>query len=73
MSDKTVPVTLPEFAWGRLATIADHRNTTIAQLIADGIRVVLETDQGRLQQLTAEVKKHKTSKKVAGSYRRDNA
>lgn len=43
MTDKmTVPLTLPIEAWGRLATRADDRGVTVADLIADTLRPLTE-------------------------------
>jgi hypothetical protein len=55
-ADKTVPVTLPEWVWGRLSTIADHRDTTSGDLIASAIMGVLNSDTGRLAQLETELR-----------------
>lgn len=41
MSGKTVPVTLPEPVWGRLASIADRRGVTVADLIADAVQALV--------------------------------
>lgn len=38
----TVPLTLPMDAWGRLATRADDKGVTVAQLIADALRPLTE-------------------------------
>ena len=42
MNERTVPVYLPEHVWGRLASLADDRGVTVADLIADGIKQNLE-------------------------------
>ena len=42
MNQKTVPVYLPEHVWGRLASMADDRGMSIADLIADGIKQNLQ-------------------------------
>jgi predicted DNA-binding ribbon-helix-helix protein len=55
-ADKTVPVTLPEWVWGRLTTIAAHRDVTAGDLIASAIMGVLNADTGRLQQLETELR-----------------
>ncbi len=41
MSGKTVPVTLPEPVWGRLASIADRRGVTVADLLAGAVRALV--------------------------------
>ena len=51
-----VEVTLPDWAWGRLATIADNRRTTVGQIIRNAINDVLWTDDARLDELTAELR-----------------
>ncbi|GAA3730356.1 hypothetical protein GCM10022239_03690 [Leifsonia bigeumensis] len=38
---RTVPVTLPEPVWGRLASIADRRGVKVADLIADAVQAVV--------------------------------
>jgi hypothetical protein len=53
--NRTVPVTMAVFQWGRLATIADHRGTSVADLVASAIERELAEDPHRLQQLSAEV------------------
>jgi predicted DNA-binding ribbon-helix-helix protein len=53
----TVPVKLPDFVWGRLATIAEHRQVSIADLIADGIWHTLDSDPNRLAELQMALKK----------------
>lgn len=55
MSDKTVPVTMPDWMWGRLATIAEYRNTDIGTLIASALSKVVEKDPDTLGQLRAEI------------------
>lgn len=55
----TVPVRIPEWVWGRLATIAEHRQVRIADLIADGVWMVLDRDPNRLAELEMELKKRK--------------
>lgn len=62
---KRETVELPEWVWGRLATIADHRGVHVADLIADGIYHVLGKDPARLAQLQTELQKHKSRKKAA--------
>jgi transcriptional regulator of acetoin/glycerol metabolism len=38
MSDKvTVPVTMPRHVWGRLASVADKRGVTVADVIASAV------------------------------------
>lgn len=43
--NKTVPLTLPEKVWGRLASVAAQRNVDVADLIAEGVRSVLQTQK----------------------------
>jgi len=43
-NQKTVPLTLPDHVWGRLASRADHRGTSVADEVADAIWTRLETD-----------------------------
>ena len=64
MSLKTVPVSLPIWMWGRLATIADHRELRVADLIAEGIAHVLDSDPDRLAELAAELKQIKSSRRA---------
>lgn len=54
---KTVPVSLPDWVWGRAATIAEHRGVKVADLIAEGLMGVLNADQHRLAELEAELRK----------------
>jgi hypothetical protein len=55
MSNKTIPVTLPEWMWGRLATIGTHRATPVADLIAVAIVGLLKDDPHRLAELDMEL------------------
>lgn len=68
MSNRTVPITVPEFVWGRLATIADQKETTISDLLAEVIKNTIRgttevhvptpvygVGNERLRQLSAEV------------------
>jgi len=66
MTLKKVPVLLPAWMWGRLATIAEHRNVRVADLIEEGIAHVLDSDPDRLAELNAELKqiKYKKSRKL---------
>lgn len=50
-----VEVTLPDWVWGRLATIASHRGVQVADLVAAGVTDVLRSDTGRLEQLQTEL------------------
>ncbi|AAT90033.1 hypothetical protein ATY41_02785 [Leifsonia xyli subsp. xyli] len=65
MNEKTVPVTIPTWVWGRLATIAEHRGVTVGDLIADGVMAVLGADPGRLGELEMELNKRRAQKKPA--------
>jgi hypothetical protein len=56
MKQQTVTVTLPEWVWGRAATIAEHRGVKVGDLIASAILGVLNSDTGRLQQLETELR-----------------
>lgn len=56
----TVAVKLPDFVWGRLATIAEHRGVLVSDLIADGIWHTLDNDPNRLAELQMEMKKRST-------------
>lgn len=40
---RTVPVTLPEEVWGRLASLADRRGVRVADLIAEAIEGMVPT------------------------------
>jgi hypothetical protein len=62
--NKTLPVTLPDWMWGRLATIAEHRNTLAADLVAVAIVGLLKDDQHRLAELDMELNAAR-----AGGYR----
>ena len=42
MSVKTIPVTVPEWVWGRLATIADNRHVSVAVVVEEAINTILE-------------------------------
>jgi hypothetical protein len=53
--NKTVAVTLPEWMWGRLATIATHRGTDAADLVAVAIVGLLRDDPHRLAELQLEL------------------
>lgn len=71
MTDRTIPVTLPELVWGRLASIADRRGVKVADLVGDAVvavvsspahdvrahlvPVVLPPVEGRLAELKAEL------------------
>ncbi len=44
MNNKTIPVTMPDWLWGRLATIAEQRNQPIAGLVADALREVADAN-----------------------------
>jgi predicted DNA-binding ribbon-helix-helix protein len=57
MADRTVPVTVPDWVWGRLATIAEHRGCSVGALIAEGINGVLARDPNRLDELRMELRK----------------
>lgn len=57
---KTVPVTLPDWVWGRAATIAEHRGVKVGDLIADGLMGVLDADTHRLEQLETALKAART-------------
>lgn len=39
---RTVPVTMPESVWGRLASIADNNDSTVAEVIADALQQVVD-------------------------------
>lgn len=54
--NKTIPVTLPDWMWGRLATIALHRGTDAADLVAVAIVGLLRDDPHRLAELQMELK-----------------
>lgn len=54
--NKTIPVTLPDWMWGRLATIAKQRGTEVADLIAVSIVSLLRDDPHRLAELQMELK-----------------
>lgn len=56
MTSQTIPVTLPEKVWGRLASLAEGQGTTVGALLADQIASLLpaETPLGTLRdELTA--------------------
>jgi hypothetical protein len=53
--NKTIPVTLPDWMWGRLATIAKQRGTEVADLIAVSIVSLLRDDPHRLAELQMEL------------------
>ncbi len=66
---KTVPVTVPTWVWGRLATIAANRKTTVAALVADAVADIVNGTEDvrtprrvhlpgndRLEQLRAELR-----------------
>jgi len=59
--NKTLPVTLPDWMWGRLATIATHRGTNAADLIAVAIVGVLHDDPHRLAELDMELNAARTA------------
>lgn len=61
---KTVAVTVPEFVWGRLATIAEHRKVPVADLIGDAIWQILDRDPNRLAELEMDIKKRKRDRKL---------
>lgn len=63
MKPRTIPVTVPEFVWGRLATIAEHNGRSVGDLIADGIWHVLDNDDHRLDELHMELRKAKRGSK----------
>ncbi len=56
---------MPEWVWGRLATIAEHRHCTTEDLIAEGVMAVLGADKGRLGELEMELRKQRAEKKLA--------
>lgn len=73
--NKTVPVTLPDWMWGRLATIAQHRATPVADLVAVSIVSLLRDDPNRLAELdmelnTARLAGYRTEKVRAEKVRR---
>ncbi len=55
MTDKTVPVTMPDWMWGRLATISEFRKVPISELIAGALTKVVEKDPDALGELRAEI------------------
>lgn len=55
VTNRTVPVTMPDWMWGRLATIADYRKIPIGELIARSLSAVVEKDPDRFGQLRAEI------------------
>lgn len=44
MRPVSVPVTLPSWLWGRLATIADHRHSSVADVIGTALLALVEGD-----------------------------
>lgn len=44
-------VDMEDWKWGRLATIAEFRKTTIGELVAEGIEIILDRDRDRLREL----------------------
>lgn len=54
-TNRTVPVTMPDWMWGRLATIAEFRKVPIADLIARALTSVVEKDPDRFGQLRTEI------------------
>lgn len=61
---RTVPVGLPEWVWGRLATIAEHREVSVGALVADGVMAVLGVDDGRLGELEMELRKMRVERQL---------
>lgn len=51
---RTVPVTLAEWQWGRLASIADHRQSTVAEVLAGAVEQVIVSDPAQLQRRSRE-------------------
>jgi hypothetical protein len=46
----TVPVALPEWVWGRLASIAENRDVKIADVIAEQVGILLDGEATRTAQ-----------------------
>ena len=59
-----MPVGLPEWVWGRLATIAEHREVSVGALVADGVMAVLGVDDGRLGELEMELRKMRVERQL---------
>jgi hypothetical protein len=41
---RKIPLVIPEYVWGRLATIAERRNTNVSALIGDAIADLVDSD-----------------------------
>jgi hypothetical protein len=59
-----VPVDLPDFVWGRLLTIAEHRNVMVADLVEAALLDVMASDTDRLGELDSELREFKAARKA---------
>lgn len=55
MTTMTVPVVMPEKVWGRLASVAEGRGTTIAALLADQVVALLPAESAPIDVLRSEL------------------
>lgn len=56
MATRTVQVIVPEWVWGRLASIADRQHRRISDVIADQLLETITGDGDQLADLTKELK-----------------
>lgn len=63
-SEESVSVTIPMRVWGRLATEAEHRGVTIADVLVNAINQVIRP-QGRREAVVAACRSGFTDREIA--------
>lgn len=64
-----VVVDMPDWVWGRLTTIGEYRGVSSADLVAEGVSLILDRDQDRFPQMKKALSQDR-SRKLRGAYAR---